>query len=179
MTQKVWYTKISEFFRKEQGKLVWYVRNRIDDSADRDAEDIVQDVMMNLFNKANVLLPVEDLSSYIYQALRNKIIDLFRRRRNEVSLDTPFSAGRNITLKDILHDARYDVATEMEKKEMQERLYAAIETLNEDEEAVVIATEFDDRSFRDLSEEWDTPIGTLLARKSRALAKLKKRLKHR
>jgi DNA-directed RNA polymerase specialized sigma24 family protein len=48
-------------------------------------------------------------------------------------------------------------------------LYAAIDALGDDEKAIVVATEFDDRSFKDLSEEWETPLGTLLSRKSRAI----------
>ena len=39
-----------------------------------------------------------------------------------------------------------------------------------------LATEIDGFTFRDLAEDWDEPIGTLLSRKSRAVAKLRQLL---
>ena len=141
--------------------MVAFVRNRIDDTADRDAEDIVMDVMLGLFEKANVARPIEDLSAYVFQSLRNRIIDLFRTRKTKV------------TLSDVLQDSRYDTAGEVEKKELREQIYNSINNLNDEQRAVVIATEFEGISFRDLSERWGIPVGTLLARKSRALKKIK------
>ncbi len=43
---------VADFFRKEQANLVGFVRRLIEDTAARDGEDIVQDVALNLFNKA-------------------------------------------------------------------------------------------------------------------------------
>ena len=166
--------KLTDFVKLEYHKLVNYVRKRLDDSADQSAEDIVQDVMLNIYAKADITEPIENLSAYIYQSLRNKIIDGFRKKRNDVSLDQTMDPKKQLYLKDILHDKRYEVVPELEKKEMMNKLYQAIDKLKPKERALIIATEFDDCSFRDLAEEWDEPIGTLLARKSRALEKIKK-----
>ena len=141
--------------------MVVFVRTRIDDAADRDAEDIVMDVMLGLFEKANVARPIEDLSAYVFQSLRNRIVDLFRTRKIKVALS------------DVLQDSRYDTENEVEKKELREKIFNSINNLNEKQRAVVIATEFEGISFRDLSEQWGIPVGTLLARKSRALKKIK------
>ena len=156
--------KIAEFFQTEYKRLVRYVRRLIDDTAERDAEDIVQDVVLNIFDKADIGLPIENLSAYIYQALRNRVVDLLRKRKKTLSLS------------DVIHASPCDTAIEVEKKEIREKLYRAIESLNDEQKTVVVATEFDDRSFRELSEEWGIPIGTLLARKSRALQKIKQEL---
>jgi DNA-directed RNA polymerase specialized sigma24 family protein len=51
-----------------------------------------------------------------------------------------------------------------------------LDSLNKEQRAVIIATEFDDRPFRELSKEWEIPIGTLVARKSRALKKIREKL---
>ncbi len=48
--------------------------------------------------------------------------------------------------------------------------------LADEEKAVVLATEIEGRTFKELAADWDVPIGTLLARKSRALGKIRKRL---
>jgi RNA polymerase sigma factor (sigma-70 family) len=156
--------RINEFFRTEYSRLVRFVRRLIDDATDRDAEDIVQDVMLGLFDKADVTAPIENLSAYIYSALRNRVTDMFRRKRDVTSLAT------------LVHESAEDAAHILEKKELRESVVKAIENLSDDQKAVIIATEFEDRSFGELSEEWEIPIGTLLARKSRALKKIKREL---
>lgn len=156
--------RIAEFFRSEYKKLVRFVRRLIDDAADRDAEDIVQDVMVSIFDKADISIPIENISAYIYQSLRNRIIDLLRKKKEVISLS------------EVIKDVYYDTAREVEKKELHEHVIEAIDSLNEEQKTVIIATEFEGRSFRELSEEWQIPTGTLLARKSRALQKIRYKL---
>lgn len=155
---------LGRFFQTEYQRLVRFVRRRIDDAADRDAEDIVQDVMLKIFDSADVSLPFENLAAYVYRSLRNRVIDLLRTRKTTESLS------------DVLQDTRYDTARDLERRQIRDLVCQAIGRLSDNERAVIIATEFDDRSFRQLSEEWGVPIGTLLARKSRALQKIKKEL---
>jgi len=65
---------------------------------------------------------------------------------------------------------------ELDASEIRERLTMALDNLEPNQRAVWIATELDDYSFRELSEEWGVPLGTLLARKHRAVAALQKAL---
>jgi len=174
MTSETRKKKISDFFRTEKDRLVQYVRRFIEDTAEYDGEDILQEVMLNIFSRADVTAPIENLSGYIFQSLRNKIIDLLRKRKGlPVFLeDEPFE-NSDLSLSDILFDPRYDTDKIVEKKEMRHNMFEAIESLNMEEKAVVIATELEGRSFSELSKEWGIPIGTLLARKSRALKKVR------
>jgi len=69
---------IARFFKTERTRMVAYVRRLIDDAADRDGEDIVQDVMANLFNMADVTMPLDNLAAYVYRSIRNMVMpDLF------------------------------------------------------------------------------------------------------
>lgn len=157
-------SKFSEFFQKEYFRLVRYVRRLIDDAGDRDAEDIVQDVMLSIFDKADVTIPIENLAAYVYRSLRNKVIDIFRKREEILSLS------------DVIVDARSDTERVVERKELMDFVFRAIDSLPDVQRAVFIATEIEGWSFRELSEEWEIPIGTLLARKSRALQHIRKKL---
>ena len=157
------------FFKNNYRTLVGYVRHLIDDGADRDGEDIVQDVMVNLFNKADVTEPIQNLAGYLYASLRNRIIDTMRARKKTLSLDMEAGNDRTTSLKEVLRDVKNDTLQSLVEKDRRAALYAAIDALDDDDKAIVVATEFDDRSFKELSEEWETPIGTLLSRKSRAL----------
>lgn len=168
--------KIGAFFSGEYARMVAFVRNLIDDAAERDGEDIVQDVMERLVSAADFTVPVENLAAYIYQSLRNRVIDALRARRETVSLDETRGAEGETTLLDLLHDARYDIAREAERGEIREHLYAALDSLGPESRAVIVLTEFEGRSFREISEEQGVPVGTLLARKSRALKKIRESL---
>jgi len=55
--------RIAEFFRTEYRKWVGYVRRLIDDTAERDAEDVVQDVILHIFDRADIGAPIENLSA--------------------------------------------------------------------------------------------------------------------
>lgn len=169
--------KLADFFRRERWRLIGYVKRWIEDTADRDGEDIVQDVAFNLFNQADVTQPIENLAAYVYQALRNRAIDILRKKRGKLlSLDMEVIREENLSLSDLILDSRYGADMEMEKKELHRQLLQAIDSLKEQDRAIVIETEFNNRSFRELSEQWKIPTGTLLARKSRALRKIRKTL---
>lgn len=166
-----------EFFKRDYQKFLKYVHRLIDDSADRDAEDIIQDVMLNLFDKSDLTIPIDNLSAYIYKALKNRVVDLFRKKKLKViksdSLDT-----ENLSLDYIFDKIEKNPYTELEKQELHEVLYKSIDSLDENEKHLIIATEFDQMTFRSLSEAWGIPIGTLLSRKNRAINKIKNNLKH-
>jgi RNA polymerase sigma factor (sigma-70 family) len=158
-----------EFFRNNYGSLVAYARQLIDDGAERDSEDIVQDVMVGLFDKADIIQPIRNLTGYVYAAIRNRIIDIMRTRKNHVSLEDDMGEEPGISLKEMIRDTGKDALGILEEKDRRRALYLAIDSLSDDEKTILIATEFDGRTFRELSEEWEVPMGTLLSRKSRAL----------
>ena len=156
--------RLTEFLRGEREALVGYVRRRIDDAADQDAEDIVQDVIVSLFDRADPTVPIQNLAAFIYRALRNRIIDRFRKRRETV------------VLPEGVPDTGKDPLEELGHREAIDLVFDAMDGLSAEDKGIILATEFEGRSFRALAEEWDAPLGTLLARKSRALEKIRKQL---
>ena len=157
--------RIADFITTEWHRLVGYVRSWIEDSADRDAEDIVQDVAAGIFEKADVTAPIEDLAAYFYRSLRNRIVDAYRA-----------APKKAVALSEPVLDERYEASVVTEWNEEKDRLFEAIDSLGPAQRSVLVATELEGRSFRELSEEWDIPIGTLLARKHRAIHALRKAL---
>lgn len=171
--QKVSWT---EFFSKERNRLVAYVRSLIDDAADREGEDIVQDVALGLFNNADIMGPIENFSAYVYQALRNRVIDKLRSRREKESLDAPLPGDTGLVLADILMDLNNDAATELVRKETIHDIEEAVNALDDKSRDIFIETEVNGLAFKDISEQWGVPIGTLLARKSRAMKMIREKL---
>jgi RNA polymerase sigma factor (sigma-70 family) len=160
--------RIGEFLAVEWTRLVRYVRARIADSAEADAEDIVQDVMAGIFERADVTAPIVDLAGYVYRSLANRVIDALRARR-------PHGPAAALPT-DGLPDARFEASAQAEQAEQRERLFAAIDALPPAQRAVFLATEMEGERYRELAERWEVPVGTLLARKHRAVRSLRKAL---
>ena len=164
------------FFREEHGRLVGYVRRWLDESAGEEAEDIVQDVALNIFDRGDITAPIRDLSAYVYRALKNRIVDYLRQKKPSLSLDAPRNGEEAPTLADLLSDNSAAPQSALERKELHDHLYQAIDALKPEDRAIIMATDFEGWTFHDLAEEWDVPLGTLLARKARALKKIRKSL---
>jgi len=159
--------RLMEVFAREKGRFLAFVRRRTWELAHLDPEDILAEVFFNLFSKADLINEAEYYTAYIYRALSNQISDSRRRekgRRADLDLAGEL-ADDSPRADDLLQD-----------RELRERLDRALATLKPKERAIWTLTEIEGRSFRDLSAAGGEPIGTLLARKSRATAKLRRQL---
>jgi RNA polymerase sigma factor (sigma-70 family) len=177
MSKTTRWNQIKEFLANEQKQLVLFVRGLIKDAADRDAEDIIQDVVFHLFEKGDISEPIEHIGAYIYRALRNRVVDTFRKKRPDVSLDEPMFDEDEFCLADVIADTKDDLTENIEQKDLFERAMELVKKLPVREQALIIATEIEGYTFAELSELWDAPIGTLLSQKSRALLKIRNALK--
>lgn len=151
--------------------MVGFVRKQIKNMADQDAEDFVQEVALNLYQRADIAAPIENLSAYIYRALRNDIVDYLRARKDNLSLDQPVnSEGTNLL--DIVKLMKNKGSFGPARKEIEEELYLCLNRLTKEERAIIIATDIEGYTCRELSERWQIPINTLLSKKSRTMKKL-------
>lgn len=169
--------RLFDYFAAENRKLTGYVKKRISDIGDMDAEDIVGDVMLNLFKRADASLSIENLGAYVYRALRNKIIDHHRNSCRTVSLQNCLDENGEFKFIELLMDETASVSGAAERKEFMRRLSEAVSALEPKQQAVFIATEMHGISFKALSAQWNEPVGTLLSRKFRAVKTLQKMLK--
>lgn len=178
MKKKKQKSSVHDFFKKEYKRLKWRIDNLLTNVSDMEAEDVIQDVFLNIYSSADITQPVENLTGYIYRAAKNKVIDLHRKKKAEVSLDQNINAYSPLSLKEIIADTHVNIEKQYEEKQMHDLLFKAIDQLKSIEKAVVIATEIEGQSFKSLSKEWNIPIGTLLSHKSRAIKQIKSKLFH-
>jgi len=172
MEKEVQKKTLDQFFRKEYQKLVNYVRKNVDDRYfEASPEDIVQDVALGLIGRLELDAQIGNLTAYFYRSVRNRIIDTRKKKQRNLSIER-FSDKKNGNyLENTVPDE--SVAEEKAYSNIDpERLQEAISQLRPDEQALIIATEFENQTYEELSEEWDVPLGTLLSRKHRALSKL-------
>lgn len=168
--------KFTTFFTEKYQVLVRSFKHKYVDLSEMEVEDIVSDLMTDLFNKADITDQVENIGAYIYGSIRNRVIDYLRRRKKTVSLDETSEDHEHEGSWKSFPEPRYDMQAELDAAEIRERLTKALDGLEPNQRAIWIATELDGRSFRELAEAWDLPMGTLLARKHRAVAALQREL---
>src|SRR5574337_113830 len=78
--------RISEVVKREQSRLRNFIRRRVPDP--RDAEDILQDVFYELVEANRLLMPIEHVTGWLFRVARNRITDLFRKKKPESFSDT-------------------------------------------------------------------------------------------
>src|SRR5438309_9645581 len=83
--------RISEVVKREQSRLLNFIRRRVPDP--RDAEDILQDVFYELVEANRLLMPIEHVTGWLFRVARNRITDLFRKKRPESFSDTGVADG--------------------------------------------------------------------------------------
>jgi RNA polymerase sigma factor (sigma-70 family) len=174
MEKELQRKSLDEFFRNEYQKLVNFIRKNLDDRYfEASPEDIIQDVALGLIDKLDLDAQIGNLTGYIYRSVRNKIIDYRKKKQRNVSIES-FTDRKN---GNYLHNTITDETLTEERDYLDiapELLQQAISQLRPDEQAVIIATEFEQHTYEELSREWEVPLGTLLSRKHRALSKLHK-----
>src|SRR5437660_6815465 len=73
--------QISEIVAEERSRLRNFIRRRVPDPAD--VEDIVQDVFYELVEANRMLMPIEHVAGWLFRVARNRITDLFRKKKPE------------------------------------------------------------------------------------------------
>jgi RNA polymerase sigma factor (sigma-70 family) len=169
--------RIAEVVGREQSRLRNFIRRRVPDP--RDVEDLVQEVFAELVEANRRLMPIEHVTGWLFRVARNRITDLFRKRRPERLSDvaTADEADQPLRLEDLLPspdegpDARYA------RRVLLEAIEDALDELPDEQREVFVAHELEGRSFKAMAEDTGVSLNTLLARKRYAVLHLRERLR--
>src|SRR5579864_3623976 len=169
---------IAEVVRREQSRLRNFIRRRVPDR--RDAEDILQDVFSELVEANRLLMPIEHVTGWLFRVARNRITDLFRKKRPE-PFGQAVASGEDedddlrqleelLPSPDAGPDALYARAVLLDELEL------AVDELPEEQRDVFVAHELEGRSFKEMAAESGVSVNTLLSRKRYAVRHLRVRL---
>jgi RNA polymerase sigma factor (sigma-70 family) len=159
--------RISDVVDREQSRLRRFIRRRVSDP--RDAEDILQEVFSELVEANRLLMPIEHVTGWLFRVARNRITDLFRKKKPE---------SFNDTFEDLLPSPDAGPEARYARLVLLDELALAIEELPEEQRDVFIAHELHGRSFKDMAAETGVSINTLLSRKRYAVLQLRERLQN-
>lgn len=169
--------RISKAIDREQARLRNFIRKRVADR--QDAEDVLQEVFYELVEAYRMMKPIEEVTAWLFGVARNRIVDLFRRRKRE-ALSDPQAAtneyGETPRWEDLLHSPDAGPQATYARRVLLEELDAALEELPEEQRQAFIAHELMGYSFKELAAQSGLSVNTLLSRKHYAVVHLRERL---
>jgi RNA polymerase sigma factor (sigma-70 family) len=178
--------QISEIVAEERSRLRNFIRRRVPDPAD--AEDILQDVFYKLVEANRLLMPIDHVTGWLFRVARNRITDLFRKRREVSFSDAAVEDedGELLGIEDLLASPidRFGAGPEAlyVRSVLLDELELALDELPNEQpmsqREVFIAHELEGRSFKELSAESGVNVNTLLSRKRYAVLHLRERLQN-
>jgi RNA polymerase sigma factor (sigma-70 family) len=168
--------RISDVVKQEHSRLRAFIRRRVPDP--RDAEDILQEVFYELVEANRLLMPIEHVTGWLFRVARNRITDLFRKKKPEAFSDIGVADedGELLRLADLLPSPDAGPDALYARSVMLDELEFAIDELPEEQREVFVAHELEGRSFKELATETGASVNTLLSRKRYAVLHLRQRL---
>ena len=168
--------RISEVVKREQSRLRNFIRRRVPDP--RDAEDVLQDVFYRLVEANRLLMPIEHVTGWLFRVARNRITDLFRKKKPELFSDAAIEdeEGEALQIEDLLPSPDAGPEALYFRNLLLDELELALDELPDEQREVFVAHELEGRSFKELAEETGVSVNTLLSRKRYAVLHLRERL---
>jgi RNA polymerase sigma factor (sigma-70 family) len=170
--------RIADVVERERSRLLGFIRGRVADPGD--AEDVLQDVLYALVEANRLLMPIEHVTGWLFRAARNRIIDLFRKRRTEsfgdVAVTDTEDGDEALRVEDLLPSPDAGPEALYARNVLLDELELAFAELPEEQRAVFVAHELEGRSFKEMAAETGTSVNTLLSRKRYAVLHLRARL---
>src|ERR1700757_1068061 len=171
--------RISQVVDQQRSRLLSFIRRRVPDP--RDAEDILQDVFYELVEANRLLMPIDHITGWLFRVARNRIIDLFRKKKPVLFSDAAI-AGEGANENDMLPfehslpspDAGPDAV--YVRGVLLAAFDLALGELPPEQREVFVAHEIEGLSFKEIAGLTGVGINTLLSRKRYAVLHLRERL---
>jgi RNA polymerase sigma factor (sigma-70 family) len=167
--------RISDVVEREQSRLRNFIRRRVPDP--RDAEDILQDVFYKLVEANRLLMPIDHVTGWLFRVARNRITDLFRKKKPERFSDIAADEDDELLqLEELLPSPDAGPEALYARHVLLDELEVAIDELPVEQREVFVAHELEGRSFKEIAAETGVSVNTLLSLKRYAMRRLRARL---
>ena len=168
--------RISQVVDQERSRLLNFIRRRVPDP--RDAEDILQDVFYELVEANRLLMPIDHITGWLFRVARNRIIDLFRKKKPVLFSDavTEGEDDELLHFEDLLPSPDAGPDAVYARGVLLAAFDLAIGELPPEQREVFVAHEIEGLSFKDIAARTGIGMNTLLSRKRYAVLHLRERL---
>jgi len=168
---------ISEIVQHFGSRLKGFIRKRV--RSTEDAEDILQDVFYQLAEADLLLKPIEQISAWLYKVARNRITDLYRKKKPEPMSNFLFDNQEDDLISEF-EELLFDIGNTPETEYLQSlfwiELEKALDELPPEQRMVFEQNEIKGISFKEIAEMTGETVNTLISRKRYAVLHLRERL---
>jgi RNA polymerase sigma factor (sigma-70 family) len=168
---------IAEAMERDELRLRNYIRKQV---LDREtAEDILQEVFVELIEAYRLLKPIEQVSAWLFRVAKNRIIDRFRGRKLESLAAQKYGDEEDVpvSIDELLPSLESGPEAVYARSVLLDEIDDALQEMPEEQRTVFIAHEWEGQSFKELSAETGLSVNTLLSRKHYAVLHLRRRLR--
>jgi RNA polymerase sigma factor (sigma-70 family) len=123
--------------------------------------------------------PVEQVTAWLFKVARNRMTDLFRRRKRDAVRNeqpSPADDAETLQLEEMLPSPDAGPEETFMRNVLVEELDAALDELPEEQREVFVAHELMGQSFKEIATQTGVGVNTLLSRKHYAVLHLRERL---
>ncbi len=151
-----------------------FIRGKV--TTEADAEDILQDVWLQLSNITDTD-DIDHLKGWLFKVARNKIIDKGRKRTEQLIDDLiDDDEEDDYNFADILLTDEDDPESVYLKELFWDELFEALNELPEKQREVFVWNELEDKTLRQIADETGENLKTIISRKGYAVKYLRNRL---
>lgn len=133
-----------------------------------EAMDLTQEAFVRAYQALKRFRPDAPFEPWFFRIVRNLCLNAIRNRKTWQTVSW-----------DAVGDLRSNVdgpSAAIEKREIQEAVWLAISDLAPDQREIIVLKDFQDRSYKDIAEILDVPLGTVMSRLYYARQALKVKL---
>jgi RNA polymerase sigma factor (sigma-70 family) len=162
---------------KEQNRLFNFIRKSVRNI--EDAQDILQDVFYQFITGYDEIRSAEKTTSWLYTVAKNKITDMFRKKKPVLLSERKYNFGGEegiLTIEDILPDPSILPDDEYFYTMLWEEIEDGLDELPDEQREVFVMHELEGKSFNEIAEITGVPLNTLLSRKRYAVLYLREHL---
>ncbi len=168
--------KIIQVVKDYGTRLFGFIRGRV--KTDEDAEDILQDVWFQLSQAVNTN-EIEQMSGWLFQVARNKIIDKHKKKSTLSIEDFSYETDDGeYSYKDIFLMNDSGPEEEYLREVFWQELFITLEELPENQRNVFIWNELEDMTLQQIADKTGEKLKTIISRKGYAVRHLREKLEY-
>lgn len=157
---------------KRYEKPLWRYIRRISNLSGEDAEDVLQEVFIKIYQNLNNFDPKLKFSSWAYRITHNEVISNFRKRKiRPQTLSYEFDEA---IINNIASD--FDIKKEMDNKFLRDNISKILQKLDNKYAQILILKYLENKTYQEISDILQSPGGTIATLLHRAKKKFAKEL---
>jgi RNA polymerase sigma-70 factor (ECF subfamily) len=161
-----------QFYQRYSGLIYSAIASVLNDH--HDAEDVMQEVLVQLWNKAHLYEPRKGKPlTWLTTMARNRAIDRIRSKQRRSKLNDGFEQ-ENRNLQSKFEESGHESLADKERHGM---LLRAVSKLSADQREAIEMAYFSDMTQAEVAEKLNQPLGTIKARIRRGVHRLETLLK--